>query len=58
MELEFLDNAAPELASWITDRGNYLFEEQPRARHAAASKLHAFEVDEADDLSDLDDALE
>jgi hypothetical protein len=45
MELEFLDDAAPELASWIADRGNYLFEEQPRARHRAVLQLHAAEAD-------------
>jgi hypothetical protein len=55
VELEFLDDAAPELASWITDRGNYLFEEQPRARHRAALQLHAAE---ADDWSDAEDAEE
>jgi len=45
MELEFLDDAAPDLASWIADRGNYLFEEQPRARHRAVLQLHAAEAD-------------
>ena len=55
MELEFLDDAAPELSAWIAARGNCLFEEQPRARHAAASELHAAE---AEDWSDSEDASE
>ncbi len=45
MELEFLVDAAPELASWIADRGNYMFEEQPRARHRAVLQLHAADAD-------------
>jgi len=56
MEIEFLDDAAPELASWITHRGSYLFEEQPAARRRAALDLQAVETDEADDWPDSEDA--
>lgn len=58
MEIEFLDDAAPELASWITNRGNYLFEERARARHTAELALHAVEADEADDWLDPEDTWE
>jgi hypothetical protein len=57
MELEFLDDAAPELSSWITNPRGYLFEEQPRARQCARSSLHAADADEElDDWSDSEDA--
>ncbi len=41
MDLDFLDDSAPELKSWLTDRGGYLFEERPEAVHWAAIGLRA-----------------
>jgi hypothetical protein len=39
MDLEFLDMSAPELKSWLTNRGGYLFEERPQAVYRAAVSL-------------------
>ncbi len=41
MDLHFLDCSAPELKSWLTDRGGYLFEERPEAVHSATIGLRA-----------------
>lgn len=41
MDLHFLDGSAPELKSWLTDRGGYLFEERPEAVHRATIGLRA-----------------
>jgi hypothetical protein len=49
MDLDFLDASAPELKSWLTDRGGYLFEERPEAVHRAAGGLRAIDVDEEED---------
>ena len=46
MDLDFLETSAPELKSWLTDRGGYLFEERPEAVHCAAGGLRAAYVDE------------
>lgn len=46
MDLEFLDDMAPELKSWLTDQGGYLFEERPAAVHAATIGLRAAYKDE------------
>jgi len=46
MDLDFLDDSAPELKSWLTDRGGYLFEERPEAVHCAAIGLRAAYRDE------------
>jgi len=46
MDLDFLDGSAPELKSWLTDRGGYLFEERPKAVHSAAIGLRAAYADE------------
>jgi len=49
MDLDFLDGSAPELKSWLTDRGGYLFEERPEAVHSAAIGLRAAYGDEGID---------
>ena len=46
MELDYLNDAAPELASWITNRGSGLFEEQPRLLRTIALELDADEDDQ------------
>jgi hypothetical protein len=46
MDLDFLDGSAPELKSWLTDRGGYLFEERPEAIHRAMIGLRAAYGDE------------
>jgi len=50
MELDFLEESAPGLKSWLTDRGGYLFEERPRAVHAAVLELNAADTEEWSDL--------
>ena len=49
MDLDFLEESAPELKSWLTDRGGYLFEERPEAVQCAAGGLRTAYVDEEDD---------
>ena len=49
MDLEFLEMSAPELKSWLTDCGGYLFEERPQAAHSAALDLRAAHGDEGAD---------
>jgi hypothetical protein len=49
MDLDFLEGLAPELKSWLTDRGGYLFEERPEAVHSAAIGLRAAYGDEGSD---------
>jgi hypothetical protein len=49
MELDFLEESAPGLKSWLTDRGGYLFEERPGAIHAAVLELNAAGTDEWSD---------
>ena len=49
MELDFLEESAPGLKSWLTDRGGYLFEERPGAIHAAVLELNAVGTDEWSD---------
>ena len=46
MDLHFLDGPAPELKSWLTDQGGYLFEERPEAVHWATIGLRAAYGDE------------
>lgn len=46
MDLDFLETSAPELKSWLTERGGYLFEERPEAVHCAASDLRSAYIDE------------
>ena len=41
MDLYFLDHSAPELKSWLTDRGGFLFEERPEVVHRATRGLRA-----------------
>jgi hypothetical protein len=41
MDLDFLDHSAPELKSWLTDRGGFLFEERPEVVHRANRGLRA-----------------
>lgn len=41
MELYFLDESAPELKSWLTERGGCLFEERPEAAQSATIGLNA-----------------
>ena len=49
MDLHFLDGPAPELKSWLTDQGGYLFEERPDAVHWATIGLRAAYGEEATD---------
>ena len=49
MELYFLDESAPGLKAWLTDRGGYLFEERPDAARSAAIGLNAACADEWQD---------
>lgn len=49
MDLDFLDESAPELKSWLTDRGGYLCEERPEAVHLATIGLRAAYEDEGID---------
>lgn len=46
MELFFLDASAPELKSWLTDRGGCLFEGRPAAAQSATIGLNAACADE------------
>jgi hypothetical protein len=49
MDLHFLDGSAPELKSWLTDRGGYLFEERPEAVYRATTGLCAAYGDDGTD---------
>jgi hypothetical protein len=49
MDLHFLDGSAPELKSWLTDRGGYLFEERPEAVYRATTGLRAAYGDDGTD---------
>lgn len=49
MDLHFLDDSAPELKSWLTDRGGCLFEERPDAVYRATIGLRAEYGDDGTD---------
>ena len=49
MDLHFMEGSAPELKSWLTDQGGYLFEERPEAVHSATIGLRAAYGDEGTD---------
>lgn len=50
MEFDFLEESAPGLKSWLTERAGCLFEERPGALHAAVLELNEAGAEEWSDL--------